>query len=140
MTDNKGDILGEMHAGVKTGIIVMSRAVEGDEFLSRHQGFAFLQGEHLLGKFWRGNNMPGNHQVGRATNVKRELLLEVTRGEVTVGCLAQHGLPLLADGGNAHAQQCCGTGIGKRHQVLTHLVVVKQDDIACCLLHISAHL
>ena len=139
VTHGEGDILGKMHMGIMTGIIVMGSAVEGDELLTHHQGLALLQGQHLFGKFRRGDDMSGYHEVGCAAHMQRELLLEVTHGEVTIGgIVTEHRLPLLANGGDTHAKQGRGTCIGKRHQVLTYLVVVKENDVACSLLHNSS--
>ena len=79
--------------------------------------------------------MTCHHEVDGASNMQGKLLLQVADGEVAVGGLTKHGLPLLGYGGDSHAQQGRGTGIGERHQMLAHLVVVKQDDVACGLLH-----
>ena len=135
--DDEGQRLGIEHAGVVAGVIVMGTAVEGDEFLAHHQGLAGLQGKYLLCQLGGGDDVPCHHEVGGAACVQREFLLQVTHGEIAVGGLAEQGLPLLADGGDAHAQHGGGTCIGEWHQVLAHLVVVKQDDVACCFLHLE---
>ena len=80
--------------------------------------------------------MPCNHKVAAAARVQGELFLEIRHGEVAVGRLTKHSLPLLANSGDAHPQECGGSRIGKRHQMLSHLVVIKEDDVACCLLHL----
>ena len=135
MLDDERDIVGVQHAGIMTSVIVVGTAVEGNELLTHHQGFTQLQIEHLLSQLGGGNDVSCHHQVAAAAGTEREFLLEVGDSEVAVIGLAEQGLPFLADGGDAHSQHGGGTCVGERHQVLANLVVVEQDDIACCLFH-----
>ena len=135
MLDDQWKVLGVQHAGIMAGVIVVGTAVEGNEFFAYHQGLAQLQVEHLLGQLGRRDDVSCHHQIAAAAGMEREFLLEVGDGKIAVVGLAQHGLPLLADGGDAHAQHGGGACISERHQVLANLVVVEQNDVACCLFH-----
>lgn len=130
MLDDERNVGGKLHVRIVTGIIVVGRAVKGDEFLAYHQGLAQLQREHLLGQLRGGDDVAGHHEVAAAAHVQREFLLQVRHGEVTVVGLSEHGLPLLADGGDAHTQHGGGACVGERQELSAYLVVVKQDDIA----------
>ena len=78
-----------------------------------------------------------HHEVAAATGMKRELLLEVRHSQIAVIGLTKHGLPLLGNGSDTHTQQGYGTCVSERQELLAHLVVVKQDDVASILFHNS---
>ena len=110
---------------------VACRATEGYQLLAEHQCLAALEGEHLLHQRVVGQHMAGNHQVSASCD-ERELFLQVGGGKERVGHLlvANSGLPLAGDGGDAAAQHGGGACVGEGQQVAAHLVVVEEYYVA----------